>query len=69
MIGCTAQTLLNQVICDETDRDVRYEVSADDRERIEALEREDKDLRRANEILKASNAFFVQAKPGRRFKS
>lgn len=69
MIGCTAQTLLDWVKRDEIDRGVRDGVSTDERERIKALEREVKELRRANEILKVASAFFAQAELDRRFKS
>jgi transposase-like protein len=69
MIGCTAQTLLDWVKRDEIDRGVRDGISTDERERIKALEREVKELRRANEILKVASAFFAQAELDRRFKS
>ena len=68
-IGCTAQTLLEWVKRDEVDRGVRDGVSTDERERIKVLEREVKELRRANEILKVASAFFAQAELDRRFKS
>ena len=54
---------------DEVDRGVRDGVSTDERERGKALEREVKELRRANEILKVAGAFFAQAELDRRFKS
>jgi transposase-like protein len=69
MIGCTAQTLLDWVKRDEIDRGVRDGVGTDERERIKALEREVKELPRANEILKVASAFFAQAELDRRFKS
>ena len=69
MIGCTPQTLLEWVKRDEVDRGVRDGVSSDERERIKALEREVKELRRANEILKVASAFFAQAELDRRLKS
>jgi transposase-like protein len=47
---------------------VRDGVSTDDRERLKALEREVKELRRANEILKIARAFFARAELDRRFK-
>ena len=43
--------------------------SSEERERIKALEREVKELRRANEILKLASAFFAQAELDRRCKS
>ena len=47
---------------------VRDGVSTDERERLKAPEREVKELRRANEILKIARAFFAQAELDRRFK-
>jgi transposase-like protein len=44
-------------------------VTTDERERLKALEREVKKLRRANEILRVASAFFAQAELDRRFKS
>ncbi|GAA0777468.1 hypothetical protein GCM10009108_13120 [Castellaniella ginsengisoli] len=45
----------------EVDRGVRPGVRTDESERLKALEREIKELRRANEILKSASAFFAQA--------
>ena len=58
MIGCTPQTLLDWVKRDEVDRGERDGVCTAERERIKALEREVKELRRTNEILKLASAFF-----------
>jgi transposase len=69
MIGCTPQTLLDWVKRAEIDSGERDGVSTVERERIKALEREIKELRRANEILKVASAFFAQAELDRRFKS
>ena len=69
MFGCTPQTLLEWVKREEVDRGARDGVSTDERERLKALEREAKELRRANEILKVVSAFFAQAELDRRFKS
>ena len=44
-------------------------MTTDERERLKALEREVKELHRANEILKVTSAFFAQAELDRRFKS
>jgi transposase len=68
-IGCVAQTLLEWVKRDEIDNGKRDGVSSEERERIKALEREVKELRRANEILKTASAFFAQAELDRRLKS
>ena len=57
-IGCTAETLRLWVRQAERDQGVRAGPTTDDRERIKALERENRELRRANEILKAAASFF-----------
>jgi len=48
---------------------VRNGLNSDERERIKSLEREVKELRRANDILKTASAFFAQAELDRRLKS
>lgn len=58
MIGCTPQTLHEWVKRDQVDPGERDGVTTDERERLKALEREVKELRRANEILKVASAFF-----------
>jgi transposase len=68
-IGCVPQTLLDWVKRDEVDNGQRDGQSTSERERIKALEREVKELRRANEILKTASAFFAQAELDRRLKS
>ena len=68
-IGCVPQTLLEWVKRDEVDGGQREGLSTSERERIKALEREVKELRRANEILKTASAFFAQAELDRRLKS
>ena len=68
-IGCVPQTLLTWVKRDEIDTGVREGVTTTEAQRIKELEREDKELRRANEILKVASAFFAQAELDRRFKS
>jgi len=60
-IGCTAHTLLKWVQRHAIDSGTRAGVSSEERARIKALEREVKELRRANEILKSASAFFAQA--------
>lgn len=67
-IGCVPQTLLEWVRKHETDNGMRDGVTTEERERIKALERENKELRRANEILKLASAFFAQAELDRRCK-
>ena len=68
-IGCNASTLLDWVKSDDVDTGKRDGVSTPDREHVKALEREVKELRRANEILKLASAFFAQAELDRRLKS
>ncbi len=68
-IGCVPQTLNEWVRRHEIDHGVRDGVSSEERERIKMLEREVKELRRANEILKLASAFFAQAELDRRLKS
>jgi transposase len=68
-IGCTSQTLLGWINLEEVDGGEREGVSTSERERLKALEREVKELRRANEILKLASAFFAQAELDRRLKS
>jgi transposase-like protein len=53
----------------EIDTGLRDGVTSEERERIKALEREVKELRRANEILKLASAFFAQAELDRKLKS
>ena len=53
----------------QVDTGMRDGVTSEERERIKALEREVKELRRANEILKLASAFFAQAELDRRLKS
>jgi transposase len=67
-IGCTAETLRLWVRRAERDRGLRAGPTSDDRERIKALERENRELRQANEILRKASAYFAQAELDRRFK-
>ena len=67
-IGCTAETLHLWVRQAERDQGVRAGPTTDDRERIRALERENRELRQANEILRKASAYFAQAELDRRFK-
>ena len=68
-IGCVPQTLNEWVRKHEVDSGTRAGVTTDERERVKALEREVKELRRANEILKLASAFFAQAELDRKLKS
>lgn len=68
-IGCVPQTLNEWVRKHEIDSGLRDGVTSEERDRIKALEREVKELRRANEILKLASAFFAQAELDRKLKS
>jgi transposase len=65
-IGCSTQTLRSWVQQAERDRGARPGLSTDDRQRLRELERENLELRRANEILRKASAFFAQAELDRR---
>jgi transposase len=67
-IGCVPQTLHDWVKRSEIDSGAREGATTAEREQIKALERENKELRRANEILKLASAFFAQAELDRRLK-
>lgn len=68
-IGCVPQTLLSWVQRHEIDAGTRDGVTSAEKQRVKELERENKELRRANEILKLASAFFAQAELDRRLKS
>ena len=67
-IGCTAETLRRWVRQSERDGGVREGPTTAEQQRLKALEREVRELRRANEILKLASAFFAQAELDRHFK-
>jgi transposase len=67
-IGCAAETLRGRVRRAERDQGVRAGPTSEDRERIEALEREVRELRQANEILRKASAYFAMAELDRRSK-
>ena len=67
-IGCVPHTLYDWVRRHEVDNGLRDGVSTAERERVKELEREVKELRKANEILKLASAFFAQAELDRRLK-
>ena len=68
-IGCVPQTLNEWVKRDQIDTGARDGITTTEREQIKNLERENKELRRANEILKLASAFFAHAELDRRLKS
>jgi transposase len=67
-IGCTAETLRSWVRQAERDQGLRAGPTNDERERIKVLERENRELRQANEILRKASAYFAQAELDRRYK-
>ena len=67
-IGCTAETLRRWVRRAERDSGQRDGLTTAEQLRIKELEREVRELRKANEILKLASAFFAQAELDRRFK-
>ncbi len=67
-IGCTAQTLSNWVRQAERDQGRRPGLTTDERARLKQLERENRELKQANEILRKASAYFAQAELDRRWK-
>ena len=67
-IGCSAEVLRNWVRQAERDQGSRAGLTTDERHRIKALERENRELRQANEILRKASAYFAQAELDRRCK-
>ena len=65
-IGCSAETLRKWVRRTEVDTGRRGGLTSDEKARIKELERENRELRRANEILKKASAYFAQAELDRR---
>ena len=65
-IGCTPETLRKWVRRAETDQGIRPGLTSDERERLKQLERENRELRRTNEILRKASAFFAQAELDRK---
>jgi len=67
-MGCTAETLRRWVRQAERDQGQRSGRTTDEKVRLKALEREVRELRQANEILRKASAYFAQAELDRRFK-
>ncbi len=65
-IGCSAETLRNWVRQAERDEGRRPGLKTEERARLKVLEQENRELRRANEILRKAAAYFAQAELGRR---
>ena len=67
-MGCSAPTLHEWVKRSEVDRGVRAGVPSEVAEKIKALERQNRELRQANEILRMASAYFAMAELDRRSK-
>ena len=67
-IGCTPETLRRWVRQAEIDHGQRAGLTTDERARLKQLERENRELKRANEILRKASAFFAQAELDRKAK-
>ena len=67
-IGCTAETLRKWVRQAERDQGLRDGTTSEERDRLKALARENRELRQANEILRKASAYFAQAELDRPFK-
>ena len=65
-IGCNAETLRGWVRRAERDQGKRAGTTSAERERLKELERENRELKRANEILRKASAYFAQAELDRR---
>ncbi len=65
-IGCSAETLRNWVRQAERDAGRRPGLTTEERQRLKELERENRELKRANEILRKAAAYFAQAELDRR---
>ena len=67
-MGCTAETLRRWVRQAERDQGRRPGLTTDEKQRLKELERENRELRRANEILRLASAYFAKAELDRRAK-
>ena len=67
-VGCSAEAVRNWVRQHERDKGERPGLTTDEKARLKKLERENFELRRANEILRKASAYFAQAELDRRRK-
>jgi transposase len=65
-IGCSSETLRKWVVQAQRDAGHRPGLTSSERERLKELERENRELKRANEILRKASAFFAQAELDRK---
>ena len=67
-IGCSGETLRTWIRQADRDGGLKPGPTSEERDRIKALERENRELRQANEILRKASAYFAAAELDRRFK-
>jgi transposase len=67
-LGCTSETLRRWVRQAERDTGQRAGLTTTEQQRLKELERENRELKRANEILRKASAYFAQAELDRRAK-
>ena len=67
-MGCTLETLRRWVRQAQRDQGQRPGLTTEEKGRLRELERENRELRRANEILKTASAYFAQAELDRKLK-
>jgi transposase len=67
-LGCTSETLRQWVRQAERDAGQRSGLTTDERQRLKELERENRELKRTNDILRKASAYFAQAELDRRAK-
>jgi transposase len=67
-IGCTAETLRKWILQGERDAGKREGLTTSEREELKALKRENRELKRANAIIREAAAFFAQAELDRKRK-
>jgi transposase-like protein len=67
-IGCSTETLRNWLRQSERDQGQRPGLTTEERARLKELERENRELKRANEILRLASAYFAKAELDRRGK-
>ena len=65
-LGCTGETLRRWVRQSERDQGLRAGLNSDDRDELKQLKKENRELKRANEILRKASAYFAQAELDRR---
>jgi transposase len=67
-VGCSPEALRRWIARSETDAGRKPGLKTEERQRLMELERENRELRRANEILRKASAYFAQAELDRRAK-